>query len=50
MKIVREVSRFGPVWKAKFHNLRKPREPNPLSRVSILAYDAWTNWVLGGVA
>ncbi len=50
MKIVREVSRFGPVWKAKLRDLRKPREPNPLSRVSILGYDAWTNRVLGGIA
>ena len=39
VKIAREVSRFGQVGWAKFHNLRKPREPNPLSRVSILGYD-----------
>ena len=36
-------------WQAKFRSLLKPREPNPLLRVSILGYDAWAIRVVGGV-
>lgn len=36
-------------WQAKLRNLLKLWEPNPLPRVSILGYDAWTIRVFGGV-
>lgn len=50
VKIVREASRFGRDWWAKFPNLLKPWEIIQLSRLPVLGYGSRTIKVIGDVA